>query len=62
MEITNILDYFDIYNADHLKAYQHLEKTGSWPEGFLPENIKFPPFWQINLSIKMALAWIKSIV
>lgn len=52
-----ILDFFDIYNIDHLDAYLVLNKTGTWPEDFLPKNITFCPAWQIGLAGRMALAW-----
>lgn len=32
--MKNILEYFDIKNYTHLKAYQHLEKTGKWDNNF----------------------------
>jgi len=36
----NIVDWFDVANPEHLKAYKHLQDTGLWPEGFLPEDIE----------------------
>ena len=53
----DILDYFNIYNVDHLKAFRSLENTGSWPGDFLPEEISFCTAWQIKLAGKMATAW-----
>lgn len=53
----DILDYFNVYNVDHLKAYRFLEDTGSWPVGFLLEEISFCTGWQIKLAGKMATAW-----
>ena len=34
-----VTEFFDPYNVEHLKAYDHLCQTGSWPKGFLPEGI-----------------------
>jgi hypothetical protein len=53
-----IYEFFDPYNMDHIEAYQHLGKTGHWPEGFLPENIEIAPLWQIRILEKLANAWI----
>lgn len=54
-----IVEFFDIHNTDHLVAWRHLSNTGNWPENFLPENIKFPILWQIEIRDKMVEAWIK---
>lgn len=35
-----IEDWFDINNLEHLRAFEHLNKTGAWPVGFLPEDIE----------------------
>jgi len=53
----DILDSFNIYNVDHLKAHRLLEETGSWPEGFLSKEISFCTGWQIKLAGLMATAW-----
>lgn len=53
----NIVEYFDEYNIDHLKAFTSIVEKGVWPEGFIPEGIEFPPQWQLSLISKMALAW-----
>ena len=49
-----ITEFFDITNLDHLKAYQHLSDTGSWPEGFVPKGTEFQPGWHIILVGNMA--------
>jgi hypothetical protein len=57
----SIIDFFDPYNVEHLKAYRVLEKTGSWPKGFLPkdgEGMEWPMVWQAGLTAKMAKAWL----
>lgn len=58
----DILDYFDIYNVDHLKAYRILSETGSWPRGFIPKEVKFSTAWQILIASKMATAWVNHLV
>jgi hypothetical protein len=52
-----IEEWFDIYNPDHLRAYRHLETTGMWPEGFIPENIKFSNIWQSALMRKFVVGF-----
>jgi hypothetical protein len=34
-----IAEFFDPCNIIHLQAYDHLLRTGSWPEGFFPPNV-----------------------
>ncbi len=53
----DILKFLNIYNIEHLKAYRILDKTGCWPEKFIPENVTFRAGWQIMLAGKMATAW-----
>jgi len=55
----NIVDWFDPSNIAHLKAYRHLEKTGMWPRGFLPEGIEIPSFWSVLVSGKIVDAYLK---
>ena len=54
----NILDFFNPIDIDHLKAYQHLQSTGMWPEGFIPERVDFSPNWQMLLQSRMADLWV----
>jgi len=56
----NIQEWFNPENEEHLKAYLHLEKTGCWPKGFIPDNMDFSPCWQVRLIDKMANLWIES--
>jgi len=55
-----IIDYFDLGNYKHLKAYQHLQKRGAWSIDFYEEikNLEFPVNWQITLMKKMSKAYI----
>jgi len=52
-------EFFNPYSVEHLKAYRHLEKTGMWPVGFVPEDVDIEPHWQVALTDKMAHAWIE---
>lgn len=61
-----ILDYFDIHNVEHLKAYEELMRTGIWPKRFWENNklekLDFPQCWQISLSNKMASDYIRMMI
>lgn len=59
---VNIIDWFDIYNKDHLQAYKHLEKTGTWPKDFIPDHVLFSTNWNIVLMQKMAIEYVDSFV
>lgn len=55
----NIVDWFDLDNIEHLKAYRHLGTTGMWPKDFLPGNIVIKTGWNFQLMIKIADRFIK---
>lgn len=40
-------DWFDINNLEHLRAFEHLTKVGSWPIDFLPDDIELDPMVSI---------------
>ena len=52
-----IAKWFDPNNKEHLKAYNHLSKKGSWPEGFIPDNVELEGPWQYELTAIMAQCW-----
>ena len=54
----DITDFFDIQKATHLRAWDHLRSTGSWPDGFIPEGTTFPTLWQTVIIAKMADAYV----
>ena len=58
----DIVDFFDVNNLDHLRAYKYLCDVGMWPEGFVPAEVtiraKVGP-WQVALLAKMADAYIE---
>jgi len=58
----NTSDFFDPYNIEHIKAFQHMQKTGAWPAEFfdrVKENIRNEPHWYVTIQIKMGQAWVK---
>ena len=50
----SIVDWFDCSKREHLLAYKHLQETGTWEWGFLPENILFPVAWSVLITGKIA--------
>lgn len=54
----NFIEFFDIKDKEHLKAYRHLYETGVWPEGFIPEGTEFDSGWQMAIQSKMATAYV----
>lgn len=54
----NVVEFFDVNNDEHLQAWAHLERVGTWPKGFLPASIEMPPVWATGIAFKMADAWI----
>ncbi len=52
-------DWFDVTNLIHLKAYKHLMDKGTWPKGFIPDNVERPSGWQVALMNKLSNAFIE---
>ena len=53
-----IFDWFDVNDMNHLMAYKHLQWTGLWPDGFLPDDVEYIPSWQVAIDHKLALAYV----
>jgi hypothetical protein len=58
--MENFIDFFDVNNVSHLEAYNHLSKTGTWPEGFVTEDMEMPKMWLSAVREKMADAYVLS--
>lgn len=52
MSIT-FIDWFDVKNKEHLKAYRFLQSTGMWPKDFIPHFLICQSFWQHSLMAKI---------
>lgn len=52
-------DFFDPSNIEHIKAYAHVEKTGAWPEGFIPIGVITSYIDVITAQSKLAHAYIE---
>lgn len=58
-----IIEFFDPYNIEHLKAFKYLMDTEIWPIDFyeeIPDNIEFPVNWKIILAGEMAYCWVNA--
>jgi len=49
-----ISQWFNPQDINHIRAYDHLQRSGAWPENFLPEGIKFDPHWQFIIRSDIA--------
>lgn len=50
----DILEWFDISNIEHLRAYMLLNEVGVWPMGFIPADVTFSSLWNGRLNSRMA--------
>ena len=55
--VNNIVDFFDPEDQEDMAAWDHLNKRGQWPNGYLPEDTYFPANWQVAIMIKMSDCW-----
>lgn len=44
--MTDIRDWFNCANTDHVEAFKHYKKTRAWPQGFLPSEVWLGPNWE----------------
>lgn len=56
--MTNIVDWFNPRNIEHIKAYDHLRKNGTWPVGFINAGTEFPPTWLLGISEKISNVYV----
>jgi len=57
--MVDLIDWFDIENPDHMKAYDHLQKKSTWPVNFLPADMIIPSDWYMMLHFKLAAGYVK---
>jgi len=55
----DIIEFFDIENKEHLKAYAELQNKGRWPKRFIPKGTTFRVQWSLTLLYKMTAAYMK---
>lgn len=57
----NIIEYFDVHNEEHIKAFAHLRKTGNLPYDFCSVAIEvvdgWPAYWVETVTAKFADAY-----
>lgn len=62
MKKINIVDYLDLDNIEHVKAFNAVQNgDGCWPDGFiaaLPENLEFTTSWRLAILSKIADRWL----
>lgn len=54
-----IQDWFDPDDDAHLLAYEVFQRTGAWPQGFLPAEVELTPAWHLHLAGRMAERWLR---
>jgi hypothetical protein len=54
-----VQDWFNPDDDAHLQAYDQFQRTGTWPQGFLPAEVGFPPAWHLHLAWRMAERWLR---
>lgn len=59
----DIYEFFDVKSSEHIDAFRHLELTGTWPIGFIPEHvtISLQGCWQASLYAKLAHAYLDQV-
>ncbi len=57
--MISFIDWFDLENENHVKAFDTCRKTGSWPVGFIPDNVIMGINWQIEIIAKIANVWMQ---
>ena len=57
-----ISQWFDPRNIKHIRAYDHLQRSGTWPEKFLPEGILFDPHWRYLIDAGMSGVYVDNML
>lgn len=53
-----IEEWIDFNNLEHLRALEHLNKTGAWPVGFLPEDMEISSLSSIVIFQMLGLEYL----
>jgi len=61
-EIVLFTEWFKPCNTEHLNGFLEFENTGSFPKGFLPENILFDENWHKIAISDMAEQWMRQAI
>jgi len=60
MPQIDLVEWFDVNNMEHLRAYRELARTGFWPVDFIPENVVLSGAWIVGLTSLLASAYVDS--
>lgn len=51
---TSIVDFFDVNDPAHIKAFEFVTVHGYWPPDFeIPKRVAFPAGWVCHLHLKI---------
>ena len=56
----SIVEFFDPSNRGHIEAYAYLNKTGKWPDDFLPADIDKYHMRVLGVAVKIAEYHVKT--
>jgi hypothetical protein len=57
-----ISQWFNPRNINHIRAYDHLMKSGTWPENFLPEGVLFDPHWRYLIDASITTVYVDNML
>ena len=58
----DMIEFFDPYNMEHIRAYKYMAEHGCWPGNFATEITVYPVAWQVIIAIKMANVWVEQVL
>ncbi len=57
-----ISQWFNPRNINHIRAYDHLMRHGTWPEHFLPEDMMMDPHWRFLIDSSIAQEYVDNML
>ncbi len=57
----SVVDFFDPRDEEHIRAYAHVQRTGSWPADFWEriKHLQRPVLWDTAIAYKIAKVYIE---
>lgn len=60
--MTSIVDWFDPNDPEHIRLWRHMEQTGRWPEGAVPDHVTISHGqWAMAIIAKQAACWMNHV-